>query len=178
MLYIFDLDTTLVTKYTSDPLPHVLEKLQALREGRHDIALATNQGGLAWGEWTGRSKYPTVASMATRFAKIVTLLPPLQDAHWFVAVYDERVRLALERFEAIATSLTEAGREMHLHASADPEWRKPRSGMLRAACRRYGVAPAEALYVGDMETDAEAATGIGMPFVYAAAFFDRESIPE
>ncbi|MFP4343160.1 MAG: HAD hydrolase-like protein [Anaerolineales bacterium] len=174
MLYIFDLDTTLVTKYTSDPLPNVLEKLQALRAAGHDLAVATNQGGLAWGAWTGRAKYPTITAMATRFIQIVRLLPPLQGAHWFVAVYDERVRLALERFEALAEALTEAGQEIQLHAAADPEWRKPRSGMLRAACRLYGVAPEEALYVGDMETDAEAAGGIGMPFAYAADFFERQ----
>ena len=49
--------------------------------------------------------------------------------------------------------------------------RKPAPGMLLSLLRRFGVAPWEALYVGDLEIDREAAGRAGVPFRWAQEFF-------
>ena len=41
--------------------------------------------------------------------------------------------------------------------------RKPAPGMIVNACRRLGIAPAEAAYIGDIGSDVEAARGGGSP---------------
>jgi len=57
-LYIFDKDGTIVgglgdrpanTPAEQVPLPGVVEKLAKLRAAGHKLAIATNQGGVAWG---------------------------------------------------------------------------------------------------------------------------------
>lgn len=49
--------------------------------------------------------------------------------------------------------------------------RKPAPGLLLRHLRHFGVRPAEALYVGDLDIDAEAARRAGIPFVHARDFF-------
>jgi len=58
MLYIFDKDGTLVGGASNRPanapeeqilLPGVAEKIAALKAAWHKIAIASNQGGVAWG---------------------------------------------------------------------------------------------------------------------------------
>lgn len=61
MLYIFDKDGTIVTKQGGEdppipnnvdeqvPLPGVVEKCRQLRKAGHTLAIASNQGGVAWG---------------------------------------------------------------------------------------------------------------------------------
>ncbi len=173
-LYIFDLDGTLVETYTSEPLPGTLERLEALRDAGFSLAVATNQAGLAWRQWTGKEKYPTVESLSLQFRETAEALPPLMDAVWFVAIHDTRVKLLPEEFEALAAAFNAGSHGLNVRASVDPTWRKPRPGMLEAACEYFGVAPEAALFVGDMETDAEAAEALGTAFAYADAFFDRD----
>ena len=50
---------------------------------------------------------------------------------------------------------------------------KPAPGMLRRILRRFGAAPEEALYVGDLEIDREAARRAGVPFEWAPDFFGK-----
>lgn len=55
---------------------------------------------------------------------------------------------------------------MHFaQASADPEWRKPRPGMIKQGAFNIGYKPEEVLYVGDMDTDKEAAKNAGCQFL-------------
>ena len=49
--------------------------------------------------------------------------------------------------------------------------RKPAPGMLHRILERTGVPAARALFVGDLETDREAARRAGMPFRWAHEFF-------
>jgi D-glycero-D-manno-heptose 1,7-bisphosphate phosphatase len=49
--------------------------------------------------------------------------------------------------------------------------RKPKAEMLRRLMRRFRARPEETLYVGDMETDAEAARRAGCRFQWARDFF-------
>jgi phosphoglycolate phosphatase len=59
-----------------------------------------------------------------------------------------------------------------------PEDRKPSPNMLLAACSRFGVTPAEMLYVGDSRIDIEAARAAGCPVVTVGYGYDgdREAI--
>ncbi len=48
---------------------------------------------------------------------------------------------------------------------------KPEPGMLRRILRRFGAGPEEALYVGDLDIDREAAARAGIRFEWARDFF-------
>jgi HAD superfamily hydrolase (TIGR01662 family) len=48
---------------------------------------------------------------------------------------------------------------------------KPAPGMLNRILRRFGAAPAEALFVGDLDIDREAARRAGVAFEWARDFF-------
>ncbi len=52
--------------------------------------------------------------------------------------------------------------------------RKPAPGMLLKILRHFGMQSAEALYVGDLEIDREAAFRAGIPFTWAWDFFGWE----
>ncbi len=49
--------------------------------------------------------------------------------------------------------------------------RKPAPGLLLAHLAHFGVSPEEALFVGDLAIDEEAARRAGIPFAYARDFF-------
>ncbi len=50
--------------------------------------------------------------------------------------------------------------------------RKPEPGMLRAILDRFGLRAEEALFVGDLEIDREAARRAGVAFAWAREFFE------
>ena len=170
-LYIFDLDNTLVEKWGVTPLPGVLMHLTTLEQNGCAIAIATNQAGIAWGALTKREQFPTPASLGARCIEIAQLLPPLQHAHWFIAIHDARVRLSARRYTTLVAATEQTGEPLTLHVAAVPDWRKPQPGMLITACERYNVTEDEAIFIGDMDADAEAAQTAGMDFVSAEEFF-------
>lgn len=55
--------------------------------------------------------------------------------------------------------------------TADCSCRKPRPGLLLRVLERFSAAPREALYVGDLDIDREAARAAGVPFEWAGEFF-------
>jgi histidinol-phosphate phosphatase family protein len=57
------------------------------------------------------------------------------------------------------------------HSSAACARRKPSPGMLQRILERFGVDPAAALFVGDLDVDHAAAVAAGVPFAWAADFF-------
>jgi D-glycero-D-manno-heptose 1,7-bisphosphate phosphatase len=54
--------------------------------------------------------------------------------------------------------------------SNDPR-RKPNPGMIHEAAEKHNIDLAKSLFVGDMESDAEAAKRAGVPFQWAHEFF-------
>ena len=54
--------------------------------------------------------------------------------------------------------------------------RKPQPEMLRRLMRRFGAAPEETLFVGDMDKDEGAALAAGTRFMWAHEFFDRPEV--
>lgn len=171
MLYIFDLDRTLVTMYGVDPLPGVPDRLSSLAAAGHRVAIATNQAGPAWGIETGDSKFPTPESLPERFRMVATRIPELGRAPWFVAVGDPRLSLTAEDYRVLVDRVSLGAGTLNLHVSAAFSWRKPAPGMLLAVCATLDVLPSQAMYVGDAESDAEAAERAGVTFAWADAFF-------
>lgn len=176
MLYVFDLDSTLVEMYGVQPLAGVAAKLASLGDHGAGLAVATNQAGPAWRRETGDPKYPTPESLGMRFRQIAELIPVLADVPWFVAIGDDRLDLDSHDYEAMAEALKAAVGAIEIHVSAAPDWRKPEPGMLLAACDRWRVSPSGAIYVGDAVTDAEAAYAAGMSYISAGRFFDLPAV--
>jgi len=155
MLYIFDKDGTLIaslgkrpanTPAEQRPLPNVIEKLAELRAAGHRLALASNQGGVAWGFLTLEK---VEALMLDCAAKVGGL-----DAYRF-SPYDSKA----------------AARRPNSPYARENELRKPRPGMLLEIMAELGAAPQETVMVGDQESDREAAEAAGVQFEWAADFF-------
>jgi D-glycero-D-manno-heptose 1,7-bisphosphate phosphatase len=51
--------------------------------------------------------------------------------------------------------------------------RKPAPGMLQKIMRYWGCSPKDTLYVGDMESDRQAAINAGCDFQWASEFFGK-----
>ncbi len=171
MLYIFDLDSTLVKMYTSQPLPGTITRLMALAREGHALAVATNQSGVAFRAETQDATYPSASEMGRHLDATAAHYPPLQSSPWFVAIHSEHLALDAEAYAALADELRHANRTLDVRVGTGPDWRKPQPGMLRAACEAHAIAPADAVFVGDMETDQAAAAAAGIRFIYAAEFF-------
>ena len=171
MLYIFDLDGTLVEKYGTLPLPNVPSRLEKLADSGHKLAIATNQAGLAWRILTKATKFPDVHSMAQRFEQIARVLHQLKDIPWFISVFDSRVKLHSNQYQNLCTELTNTCPQLTLVVRADPHWRKPKPGMLLSAGQYYNLGTDQIVYVGDYQTDADAAESAGMKFSWAEEFF-------
>ncbi len=63
-------------------------------------------------------------------------------------------------------------------AASEP-WRKPHPEAFRRACRALGIAPSEAVYVGDsLANDVEGALGAGLISVWVDRYGDDYALPE
>ena len=50
-------------------------------------------------------------------------------------------------------------------------YKKPNPAMLLEICREWNISPTDAVFVGDAETDRQAAFAAGIKFIYAKEFF-------
>ncbi len=156
MLYLFDLDDTLISGYMNTPnkdyhdwtvLPGRKEKLKDLQERGDAIGIVTNQGGVAFG----------FISEQEAWIKI------------YAAGFDCGLRPDTIRTYACFHDVR--GKAPY----NDPEKakrRKPSGAMIREA---MADDPAQAargvLYVGDREEDQQAAQDAGVGFQWAHIFF-------
>ncbi len=158
MLIIFDVDGTLITSYMESAdrayerwqvLPGRRERLAQLLTEGHQIAIVTNQAGVAFGHVTEEQVE----------AKLTAVLEALDLPYTTsIAVCFAHPKARLSRYRAP----TEVAR------------RKPSGEMIRELIRQYPEAAADGIvYVGDRPEDAEAAADASVPFVPAEVFFSE-----
>lgn len=165
-LLILDLDGTLVRPVIGDRLGFPatpddrrliagrLEVLRALRESGVLLAIATNQGGAAFGHGTPASIFPVVEGFAREIGAVAAIAC---WSHPKASVEPERLRVP-----------------------EDP-YRKPNAGMLVWLLKEllsvdegYRPFTADAMYVGDRDEDRAAAFKIpNLTYEDAARFFPR-----
>lgn len=154
-LFIFDKDGT-ICQHRDGPdkfinsiedqvlMPGVADKIAVLKADGHKVAIASNQGGVAWGYMTYHQARAIVAHAARLIRADTWLLCPHHpDAP------DEKYGI---------------------HCRC----RKPLPGMLLdlSVDERMRVDDiADIVFVGDMETDQQAAEAAGVRFEWAAEFF-------
>lgn len=156
MLYLFDLDGTLISGYMDNPdkdyhrwevLPGRREKLAELQAQGDRIAIVTNQGGVAFGFVDEQTAWNKIYAAA-----LACGLPP--DTIRTYACFDD------ERGKPPWNNPVRAAR------------RKPNASMLLEACHDYSdAALLGVLMVGDREEDLRAAQSAGVPFQWAHVFF-------
>jgi len=129
------------------PIAGVIEKLAAIKARGIEIALATNRGGVAFG-------YTTLEE-AKALAQEAADLCGIPDTRIYVCPYHAKAR----------------GKRAVMEFAREAECRKPNAGMLLQALADHTVLPGQAFFVGDMETDRQAAENAGMDFFWAADFF-------
>lgn len=169
MIIGFDFDGTLVESWTSTPLPGVRERLAALPSTARTF-IATNQAGPVWRRMTGDRKYPSVEDVAQRIIAGLATLDWRPDAI-FIATCAEQEPDYTWRIAAQAAigPLYEALQHVtYVQVSALTIDRKPGGGMLLDAAEYFKVRAAGLCYVGDMDTDRQAAMAAGCRYLDAA----------
>lgn len=156
MLYLFDLDGTLISGYMDNPdkdynrwevLPGRREKLSKIQAHGDRIAIVTNQGGVAFGFVDEQTAWNKIYAAA-----LACGLPP--DTISTYACFDD------VRGKAPWNDPVRAQR------------RKPSGDMLREAMINYHEDAAfGVLMVGDREEDLQAARDAGVAFQWAHVFF-------
>lgn len=159
-LYIFDADGTLCERPVGDLLPGVEDKIRALRFGGCKIAIATNQGGPACRDagWPWSYQYPTVAEVEAHYGRLAERL----GARLYMSL--------LYQVKSSGALIAPAGMDTN-DPRLDPEWRKPRPGMLWQAMADAGVPASQTVFVGDSTEDEAAARAAGVLLYYHAREF-------
>ena len=152
-LYIFDCDGTLVTTKSGARfrkgaddwmwLPGRLEKLAELKAQGVQLAIATNQGGCAFG-------FPGMDEASLQ-ATLSLMCDQAMIDHLFVCYNHPDGKLEQYR--------------------VDDFDRKPKPGMLFKAILAARVTAPETVLIGDREEDKQAARNAGVAFVHADQFF-------
>lgn len=150
-LYIFDVDGTLTTTASGETfrknaadwkwLPGRREALARLDQQGAMLAIATNQGGVAFGLLNAQEIRAELASMA-------------DQAHiTYVTMCFTHPKAKLPEYRE------------------DSPCRKPGPGMLLEIIESAGVPKEDTLYVGDRPEDEQAAKAAGVAFQWADDFF-------
>ena len=155
MLYIFDKDGTLVqdvdgkrppnTLEEQKPFPDVLGKCQALIAEGHLLAVASNQGGVAFGMMTATQAHTLVQHITTYIGATT----------YAICVTHPKGRKKAAKRES--------------------QFRKPNGGMIEYLMDAFGVSKEDTMYIGDLDSDREAAEAVGVTFAWAKDFFGREA---
>jgi D-glycero-D-manno-heptose 1,7-bisphosphate phosphatase len=153
-LVIFDVDGTLVEtksgetfRKTADDwqwLPGRLAKLQELHQQGKMLALASNQGGVAFGYMHEEA------------------------IRWELAKTANEVAFGIPYF--ICCTHPKA---VYTQYQKNDERRKPGPGMLIEAQEHFKIGPIHTLMVGDRPEDEQAAQNAGVAFMWADDFFNR-----
>jgi len=147
-LLLADLDGTLAESWTTKILPGVAQKLTRIKSDGVAIAVVTNQGGVGYRRHTDDETYPDLADVLDRMGAIATVLP---IDRIYVALHHGRDEWP--SCDDVDSVVVDADDSPYVVASWRPDWRKPGSGMLMQACEDFDVDPANALMIGDSDTD-------------------------
>jgi len=167
-MYIFDADGTLMDRETGKWLPGVVERLDQLRAARPvHLAIATNQGGPACRDacWPWSGKYPLLEDVLSKYTAVAE-------------------RIGAKLYMSLLYQVKSTGKSICPSDIADddprlnPEWRKPKPGMLLQAMADAGVTPAETVFIGDSADDKAAAEAAGCRFQWAQQEFSYVGNPQ
>jgi D-glycero-D-manno-heptose 1,7-bisphosphate phosphatase len=179
MLYLFDLDGTLISSYMDESgrayytwrvLPGRRETLAQLMADGHRIGIVTNQAGVAFG-------HITPADVEQRLEAVYHALGCFQGLWLHVGPISHRT--------LSSALLAEPARTLHVYAcyahpkSRDARYRdpvqlarrKPSGQMIREAMSDAQATAGDTIYVGDRPEDETAARDAGVAFRWANAFF-------
>lgn len=154
MLYLFDLDGTLISSYMDNPdrnyhdwqlLPGRAARILQLRAAGHTVGVVSNQGGVAFGLVSEADWQRKIAAICAQLG--------IDLAAVFVCFADAR------------------SRDARYNDPAQVARRKPSRAMIREAMARYGAAAADTRMIGDRDEDAQAAADAGVAFAWADDFF-------
>jgi phosphoglycolate phosphatase-like HAD superfamily hydrolase len=166
---IFDLDA-LVQKDSTTPLPGVQERLATLRGQGFPLAVATNPTALIRRTAEQEEQAPDSVTPAARVAANIKEMIErlgLQQVPWFISLGDRETREAMSsvRYQALIEQIKQ-DLQSHFPDSVlfISQVSGPAPAMLLAIAHHLHVEPREGLYVGDEQTDRQAAEAIGMPF--------------
>ena len=157
-LLLLDRDGTLNQSLGSGPpndpaevelLPGVATKLHQYASMGWRIVIVTNQGGVAFG-------YQTEAQALATHQALLDALPVEVDASYLCPHHPDGT--------------------IPRYAKACPN-RKPAPGAVLDALERFGAHPQDCFFVGDRDTDRQAAVAAGVPFEWAWKFFEWVSKP-
>lgn len=129
------------------PKVGVVACLLGLAAAGMKMALATNRGGVAWGYTSLEDAYA--------LAREAAALCAIPEAPIYLCPNHPKAR----------------GPKSRVAYAIESDCRKPNPGMLLQAMREAQVDPNETLFVGDMESDQQAAQAAGMGFCWAEEFF-------
>lgn len=155
MLYLFDLDGTLVSSYmenadkdfhTWQPLPKRGKKIADLRAAGHIVGIVSNQGGVAFGKVTERD--------------------------WQIKIADVCHRLRID-WEAVFVCFSDVRGNAPYNDPKDAARRKPSGTMIRDAMTCYAYRPHETIFIGDRPEDKAAAKDADVAFQWAEEFFQQ-----
>lgn len=170
MLYIFDIDGTLIKSfYTKEAtekrtvdtptddydydkvevMPNRLEQIKLLTriDTQACFALATNQGGVAFG-------FQTQEKAEAKLGRVIVAMEFFYGCAFSVHVCYNHPEATVERYRL-----------------NDPR-RKPKSGMLDEAMQAHRIHNRHgAVYIGDLETDKKAAMAAGIAYMHAEDYF-------
>lgn len=168
MLYLFDLDGTLIDQSTCVLLKGVHEWLE--KNKLASMAVCSNQGGLGLRHWMevggfgNPISYPNHAKIAQKFEWFFQQLPREVN----MGVY---MCYAYQSPKSKAWSPIPEGEENNPFWRAD--WRKPAPGMLLRALQDFECKPEEAIFVGNAPEDMQAALAANISYMDADQFFNR-----
>jgi len=176
-LLLFDLDGTLVEKFTSNLLPGVEKFFRELNNAVTSqegftipaFAICTNQGGVGLRYWMEErgfgepEKYPTTKEFMRRFWDMCNKLMFFNDPTLYVCY---RYKTADGEWSPCPYPRTSGG-----NLQGSRVLRKPNPGMLFQAMISFDALPDRTAMIGDSEEDIGAARVAGCTFIPAGYFF-------
>lgn len=163
MLYLFDMDGTLITGYMDNPgkeydvwelLPKRKAMINQLVMRGDTVCIVTNQGGVAFGHVTEDQADDKITAVRRKLA----LLPVRSNGD--------------PQPPTVFACYSDTRGKPPWNDPADAARRKPSGAMLLEAIAAHPYAASMGvLFVGDREEDQQAAQAAGVPFQWAHIFF-------